>query len=456
MMTILHGLQAVLTDRCGTRTLCGDALGRLVALACLSLVLAMFAPQAAAGSGPAVGAVFVGLNHINTHADPGSGEPANRVAMYARANDGSLSLIDYFATGGQGSGPGQRFAGDGLGSSHSVLLSRNNRWLFVTNAGSNDVSVFRVRKDGLELTDVASTGDGSPSHRFPNSVTQHGRLVYVLNGADEGSITGFWLTRRGRLSPIPGSTRLLDANQGRFAPDALFNPTQVSFTPDGKQLVVTIKDGPAAGALPGVTPTGPGRVLVFAVERGRPSANYVQTDLNNTGPFGFSFDRQGNLLTALFIGGPNLTGAAGSFAINDDGSLTPITPLVPDGEVDTCWLENNGRYAFGSNYTTGTISSFRIEVDGGLSLLDPVAGVTDVPDPFRSQGSTPLDLGVSNDGRFLYNVLPGSGAVGAWRIHADGRLTRIGEFGGIGQTLEGDMAPFDFSPLASPAGIAVK
>lgn len=398
-----------------------------------------------------IGAVFVGTNHNNTKATNPQ-EPANEVAMYRRSEGGRLTLIGYFATGGQGSGPGQRFAGDGLGSAHSVQLSQNGQLLFVTNAGSNNVSVFRVRRSGLQLIDLEPTGNGSLNHRFPNSVTQHGNLVYVLNGADQGSITGFRLNSNGTLTAIPNSTRLIAANQPRFAPDAINNPAQISFTPDGRQLVVTIKDGPLG--VPGVTPTGPGRILVFNVNgQGIPSQAFRQTNLNNAGPFGFSFDRRGNLLTSLFVGGPNNTGAAGAFRINSDGSLTPITGLVPNTQIDTCWLENNGRFAFGSNYASGTISSYRIGNNGGLSLLNPVAATT-LPTP-NVQGSTPLDLGVSRDGRFLYNVLPGSGAVAGWRIREDGSLNSIGEFGGLPKTVNGDNAPFDFGPGGSPAGIAV-
>jgi 6-phosphogluconolactonase (cycloisomerase 2 family) len=401
----------------------------------------------------AVGVVCVGTNHNNT-SDPS--QPANQVALYQRFANGTLRFIANYDTGGQGSGPGQRFAGDGLGSSRSLQLTDNQQFLLVTNAGSNNLSVFRVNRDGLQLTDLKATGDGSLNYRFPNSVAQKGDLVYVLNSADEGSITGFRLSPEGKLSPIPDSTRLLSANQDRFAPDALKNPTQVSFTPDGKQLVVTIKDGPPPGALPGAAdqPTGPGRVLVFGVSPdGVPSANFTQTDLDNQGPFGFSFDRKGNLLVALFVGGPNLTGAVGSFQINADGSLTPITRNEPNTQIDGCWLENNGRYAFGSNYTSGTISSYRIGRNGSLTLLQAVAGLTDHPG--NEQGSTPLDLGISRNGQFLYNVLPGSGRVAAWRIGRNGNLTKISEYGGIPQTVNGDHAPFDFSALGSPAGIAV-
>jgi len=408
---------------------------------------------------PGEGSVFVGTNHNNTS---NSSEPANQITMYRRAVDGQLELIDSFATGGQGSGPGQRFAGDGLGAGNSVRLSTDNRWLFVTNAGSDTVTVFKVSNDGLEVVDIAPTGDGSHDHRFPNSVTQYERMVYVLNSADDGSIAGFTLSNEGHLTAMADSTRSLDANQRRFAPDALLNPAQVAFTPDGSHLVVTIKDGPAVGLVGGVTPTGFGRVLVWNMdENGRPADDFVQTDLENRGPFGFSFDRNGHLLIAEFLGGgieeiegeKEPTAAAGSYTINNDGTLTPITPGVPNHQVDTCWLVNNGRYAYGANYTSGTISSYSISDDGSLVLLESVAG--EAEDPGNEQGATPLDARISQDDQFLYVVLSGAGKVAGWHIEDDGTLTKLGEFEGLPQAIDGDQASSDFSDLGSPAGIEV-
>lgn len=426
---------------------------RLVGTAITACLMGIVATSPAV-AGP--GKVFVGTNHTNMSViDPNDPEPSNEIAMFDRAENGELELMGYFNTGGQGSGPAVRFAGDGLGSGHSVWLSQNRRFLFATNAGSDTLSVFRIRRDGLTLVEVEPTGDGSVNQRFPNSVTQHGRLVYVLNSAGNGSITGFWMSSRGTLRPIPGSTRTLQANQLRFPPDPLLNPAQVQFTPDGRHLVVTLKDGPAEGAIPGVSPSGPGRILVFSMDRtGRPSETFTQTNTDNAGPFGFNFDSNGNLLTALFIGGPNLTSSAGSFSFNSDGTLNPITANVPaPTEIDLCWLENNGRFAYGSNYTTGTITSYSIGADGALTLLDPVAGTTEPTNV--SQGTTPLDLAITDDGRYLYNVLPGSGRVAAWAINnSDGSLTSIGEFEGLGQTVDGDNAPGDFLTGESPAGIA--
>lgn len=312
---------------------------------------------------------------------------------------------------------------------------------------------------------------------FPNSVTQHGDLVYVLNSGGAGSITGFRLSNQGTLTPIPGSTRGLDANQSALRPDTLFNPAEVSFTPDGRQLVVTIKDA-ANDVAPGVVATAPGRVLVFSVGRdGRPSDDFIQTDLDNHGPFGFSFDRHGNLIIALFLGSgpPGFTAAVGSFNPNADGTLIGITPDVLNGQFDTCWVENNGKYAYTANYTSGNVSSYSIGNNGRLSLLKAMAGFTSAPVPPKTQGSTPLDIRVTDDGRFLYDVLPGSGKVAGWRINNDdGSLTKLGEefpitikSGGVPRLLDtfnGDVAQCEvspgvfknceFGPGGSPAGIA--
>jgi 6-phosphogluconolactonase len=409
---------------------------------------------------PTAGAVYVATNHNNT-SDPS--EPANEIVAYRRGRDGRLTIAKRYATGGQGSGPSQRFAGDGLGAGNSVQVSDNRRFLFVTNAGSDTVTVFRVlRHGGLIRADVVPTGDGSQSHRFPNSVAQHGNLVYVLNSADQGSITGFRLTQLGHLRPLAGSTRGIAANQSRFTPDPAANPTQVSFTPDGRRLVVSIKDGPVAGLLPGFTPSGPGRVLTFSVKAGgRPSATFARTDFANRGPFGFSFDRRGNVLIAEFLGGGfetingkmTTTGSAGSYRIAADGTLKPITSAVGDHQIDTCWIVNNGRFAYGTNYGSGTVSSWSVSADGSLKLLSSVAGKTD--DPGNEQGSTPLDPRISRDGKTLYAVLPGAGRLAAWTINADGSLTKIGEYGGLPQTVDGDHGPTDFSALGSPAGIDV-
>jgi len=112
----------------------------LAALFLLPLV-AGFTSPAAADSDDSARAVYT-----ITNASSG-----NEVLVYKRSADGSLSFMAAYSTGGLGSGAG-------LGSQGAVALSENDRWLFVVNAGSNEVSVFAVKEHRLKLIDVVDSG----------------------------------------------------------------------------------------------------------------------------------------------------------------------------------------------------------------------------------------------------------------------------------------------------------
>ncbi len=161
-----------------------------------------------------------GMVFVSTNAN--DAVRGNEVVVYRRANDGSLTVTGRFPTGGQG-------LGSGLGSQGAVTLSDNGRWLFVVNAGSNEISVFAVQSTGLSLTDKIASGVR------PTSLTVRKNLLYVLNAGDPGNITGFKLNNKGKLSPLTDSTRWLSNNGSGAAPA----PAQVSFSPDGDTLIVT-------------------------------------------------------------------------------------------------------------------------------------------------------------------------------------------------------------------------
>src|SRR5690242_3856062 len=152
----------------------------------------------------------------------------NEVLAYDQAADGSLTFRAAYATDGAGTGTG-------LGSQGSVILSGNGNWLFAVNAGSNEISVFRIRKNDLHQTDVVASGGVKPI-----SLTISGRVLYVLNAGDAstaGNITGFQLGDNGRLEPLADSTQPLSSD----APGATVGPAQVSFDSMGNMLVVTEK-----------------------------------------------------------------------------------------------------------------------------------------------------------------------------------------------------------------------
>jgi 6-phosphogluconolactonase (cycloisomerase 2 family) len=143
--------------------------------------------------------------------------------------------------------------------------------------------------------------------------------------------------------------------------------------------------------------------------------------------FGFSFDATGHLIVSEPFGASATipakpASAVSSFSIGHNGSLTAVTTDLANGQALACWVAIDpvtGQYAFIGNNGSGTISSYHIDLHGGLTLLNPAAG---------SGVSGPNDLAVARDGnkRFLYALAAGSGSINGWIINSDGSLTSLG------------------------------
>ncbi|HSM16251.1 MAG TPA: beta-propeller fold lactonase family protein [Gemmatimonadales bacterium] len=312
----------------------------------------------------------------------------NEVLVFHRAADGSLTAGAPVATGGDGTG-------SGLGNQGALALTNNGRILLVVNAGSDNVSSFRVTPGGLELAAVASSGGDQPI-----SLTVHGNLVYVLNAGSPNSISALRLGNDGSLDPIAGSSRPLSgANVG---------PAQVGFSPDGNVLAVTEK--------------GTNLITTYSVgPDGLASAPTSFSSATPT-PFGFSFDRKGHLIVSEAVGGATDAATVSSYAVSSDGSLTIIDGAVPTTETAACWIaiSANSRFAYTTNTGSGTLSGFSIDHGGNLTLLD-ADGVTGD----AGTGSRPLDAAFSSGGRYLYVLASGASEIVVFAIDAHGGLTEL-------------------------------
>lgn len=343
----------------------------LLIAAFLLSTLAGFSSPAAAAPENEIGAVYTITN-----------SPAgNEVLVYGRTADGALAYQDAFATGGSGSGAG-------LGSQTAVILSENNQFLFVVNAGSSEISSFAVSADGLELVDVVDSGG-----LLPVSLTKYKDWLYVLNAGGSGNISGFHVGQDGSLTPLAGSTQPV-SNGGAGAAPGL---AQVAFNSDGSALVVTEKTT--------------NLIDTYEVVDGLAGAPVTHPSEGTT-PFGFAFDRHNHAIVSEAA-----TGSVSSYEIDGSG-FEVVSSAVVNGQAAACWiaLSKNGKFAYTTNAASGTISSYAIGQDGSLTLLDPTAGIT-------GPGSTPLDMAFSNNGQYLYTLGAGSHTITVFEFNADGSLT---------------------------------
>jgi len=350
----------------------------LAAVFVLPLILGMVGPAAAGGQD-------VSRNVVYTMTNAASG---NEVVVFQLSRKGDISQAT-FSTGGLGSGAG-------LGSQGSVILSENNRWLFVVNAGSNQISAFAVQRNGLKLVDVVDSGGEMPI----SLTTKHG-LLYVLNAGGSGNITGFRIRKNGSLAPLEDSTQPL-SNGGTGASPG---PAQISFSPNGKILVVTEK--------------ATNLIVTYELDHGIAGPPVANPSAGET-PFGFAFDRRGHLIVSEAFGGAPGASTMSSYRIDDD-EFSVISPAVGTTQTAACWvvISRNGKYAYDTNTGSGSISSFRIGSDGSLTLLDPQAGLT-------GEGSSPIDMAITGNGEFLLALGAGSSQISAFELRSNGRLVLLG------------------------------
>ncbi len=333
------------------------------------------------------GAVFIMTNAADR----------NEVISYKRAADGSLQEAHKFCTGGRGSGGNN----DPLESQGSLTLSQDRTLLFAVNAGSGDVSVFRVHGADLWLAD-RQLSQGSE----PNAVAQHGDLVYVLNTGGSSNVVGFRVSQDGKLHPIPNSLSFLSTNSSGAA--------SLAFSPNGQFLLVTERETNS--------------IDVFSVQKNGTLSPIVTNPSAGPGVFALAFAPNGAAIAVETgpTGGQNAS-AISSYAVNSNGTLTTISASVPTLGAATCWnaVTPNGKWVYTSNAGTSNISGFSIGSNGALTALPGTVVGT------NPTGATNLDIAITADGEFLYSLDAEVGMISIFAIQSDGTLTNLGTAGNL-------------------------
>lgn len=332
---------------------------------------------------PAPSAVAASSGIVVTMSNSAS---ANKVLLWSRASDGSLTFVGRTRTGGKGSG-------GALGNQGGLALSADGNWLYVINAGSDTVTVFRVNGTTLTRTDVEpSRGDK------PISVTVNGSLVYVLNAGGNGNIRGFRRDTDGKLTLIAGSKRPLSGSATK--------PAQIGFNPGGNYVFVSER--------------ATDRLTRYAISGAGAAGAPQSTASAGPEPFGFDFSSDGTLVVSEAGNHVEDGSSASSYRLGAGGAPLTVSGAVGTTETAACWtvVTPNGRFAYVTNTPDNSISGFAIGADGSITMLDP-----DGRTAATGGGSLPIDLDASSDGKFLYVLTFGTHRIVAYAINADGSLS---------------------------------
>jgi hypothetical protein len=303
-------------------------------------------------------------------------------------------------------------------------LSADGRYLLAVDAGSNQISVLRIRPDGTlqaaEGSPVASNGID------PVSIAVHQGLVYVANAgpgssAGDTNYTGFRLNAGGRLRAIPDSTYALPNDS---------QPGQVLFNGDGTRVAGTRI---ASSQIDSFTVGADGRLTAAP---GSPYDAQAFSPAQGFGQFGSEFSPTDP--NELFVsdahtaaGGAAFPGLVSSFIDGLDGSLTPVgAPVANDGGA-SCWIEisHDGRFLFVVNTASASISSYSIGGGGSLTFLQSTGP--------GQVGAGAEDARLSPDGSTLWVVESRTDSVTGFSV-AGGTLTPLAAANGpLGATPSG-------------------
>ncbi|GFP60127.1 hypothetical protein ACSS6W_007724 [Trichoderma asperelloides] len=356
-----------------------------VGLTGLSTVLA--APGSV-DSRNANGAVFALTNAVN-----------NAIIAFSRNADGTLTKTGEYPTGGHGQGVD-------FDSQGGLQLSADNKFLYAVNPASDEVTVYSVSGSSLKKIQSIYAGD----QPLAISLSNNG-FAYVMDGSV--ATTGIFGFKRnqmtGMLTPITNSTIATSTPIGV--------PGTVAFSPDSRTIIVTNKVGSTID-----------QYSVAANGDAVLETTYASTGLR---PFGAVWGKS-NTLYVVESGLPAFGNAGLSTYLLDkvdqNPLLKPITKSEKNQQTDGCWVvvTPDEKYAYTASFITNAISSYKVAANGTATLIQEVAASP-------GEGTEPVDLALSADGQYLYNLQRGGGAISGWKIQADGSLKTLSNSFGAGQ-----------------------
>jgi 6-phosphogluconolactonase (cycloisomerase 2 family) len=373
-------------------------------------------------------------------------EHQNRIIHFIRGEDGRLTEVERRSTGGAGSGAFNYRADPRaiiLEGAQRLVLTPDRRFLFAVNNLDNSVSSFRVGDKGkLTLLDVKPTGNivsGMTGTAKSLAYSPSSGTLYVLHTMGPDHIRLISVDREGMLTARPeGYTAVPSDKPGRIT-------TMLTLSPDERFLLVGSSIDEAPTANPDGSP-------VLSVQRNGMPHSIFSNAPDPDGLAVFSVYKHGALGEPMFQDGggsspwcplflnhrPNqfvialATADAVSLAtLEPDGKVTPGRAVQADtsmGNGFPCWMSitPDDRLVFATMTGHSYITSWHLEGNALHVAKDPACLKVPGDGTFRDLGGTvgsgPIDVWMSPDGAYLYQIYPNASKVIGYAVQLDGEL----------------------------------
>jgi 6-phosphogluconolactonase (cycloisomerase 2 family) len=264
----------------------------------------------------------------------------------------------------------------------AMALHPSGAFLYVANAGSNDVAAFSVSGSNGQLTFL---GPNVPAGVSPSAITidPRGQFVYVCDALSNDVFSYAINAQNGMLMPIFS------------VPTGGQNPASLVIDPTNTYLFVANK--------------GSNNIAVFILNQG--TMQPLQTLQTGTGPAALAMYRSGQFVYAVNEGSDNISAYALSPA---SGLWNPISGNFTTGAAPlSLAFTPSGTTLYVANSGSNNLSYYT--VNGGSGALTPAK--KKVP-----AGTTPSWVGVDPSGTFIFVANVGSGDVESYQVGGNGTL----------------------------------
>ncbi len=321
---------------------------------------------------------------------------ANTVSAFSVGVNGALTPVpgSPFATGGRG-------VGGGFYATNRLTVCAIGNFLYVSNAGSNDVSAFAINPTTGVLTPVPGSPfptEGNGKDGIGLAATPNNQFLYATNSGSN-NVTIFSIGPNGALTRLAGTPVALN-----------LEPDGVKVSPDGRFLAI------------GAPRNSGGLIAMFSIAPDGGLTRVAGSPFPDGGSgsvAGVDINCAGNLLFAgLATSGQTQVGV---FNIASNGALAPITgspfSFASGFNSNVPLLGPNDRLLFVSNQQSDTITVLNVAPNGTPTLVQG--------SPFAIPGGDePAGMATNRAGTLLY-VTNLNNRVSVFRIEADGKLTPV-------------------------------
>jgi 6-phosphogluconolactonase (cycloisomerase 2 family) len=282
----------------------------------------------------------------------------------------------------------------------AIAQDPQNRFVYVANAGSNNVSAFAINNSTGALTEVEGSPYATGENPASISVDANGWYVYTLNHGSQDMSVFLIHVKKGQLAEVQGSPVPIKKQPQKLTTDPTSRFVYVNARDDKSINVYRFRQA--------ITPS------IFEI------SDYGSPFIFNTDPSDVAIDPTGRFALILQSEAKQIS----MFFVHvATGALIPIQdnlqpyPFQGEGAVKALF-HPNGKFAYVLNRDSKNIIQLQVERLNGI--------LSESAQPVATNGK-PLSFTIDPSGRYLYVVNENEKGLIKFGIDkSSGKLTNLG------------------------------